>query len=226
MPFRLLFVEDDADFGFMLKQYLEYADFLVDWFDDPRKLHLDASELRQYDLAILDVMMPTSSGFHLGQELRQVYPELPLIFLTAKDQKIDRLTGLKIGADDYLSKPCDPEELILRIQNIIKRSKPHLPLMDKIVLGTYLYYPNQLILEHASGQQQLTEREAKLLSFLISHKEELISREAILEKVWDNADFFSGRSMDVFISRLRKYLIHDPSLQIQSIRSVGFKVRF
>lgn len=222
---KILLVEDDADFGFMLKQYLEYSQFEVDLYADPREVPIDYTALCKYDLAVLDVMMPYISGFALAQQINQSIPALPLVFLTAKDQKIDKLTGLKIGADDYLTKPCDPEELILRIQNIIKRTTSRKTVQEYLQLGSYQYDAANMLLIHAQGNEQLTEREAALLRYLYDNKDRIISREEILQHIWDNNDFFTGRSMDVFISRLRKYLQRDPSLQIQAIRSVGFKVK-
>jgi len=223
---KLLLVEDDADFGFMLKQYLEFSQFEVDLFSDPRQIEQDITFLDKYDLAILDVMMPYISGFTLASQITKAFPDLPIIFLTAKDQKIDKLTGLKIGADDYLTKPCDPEELILRIQNIIKRTKANKTEQANIQIGTYAYNAANMLLMHANGNLQLTEREARLLNYLYLNKGRIISREEILQAIWENDDFFSGRSMDVFISRLRKYLQYDPSLNIQAIRSIGFKVNW
>ncbi len=223
---KILLVEDDVDFGFMLKQYLGYADFDVNWINDPLLVQGDIAGLNQYDIIILDVMMPHISGFSLAKEIRSIYPELPLLFLTAKNQKIDKLTGLKIGADDYITKPCDPEELILRIRNIIRRSKQSSNHIQSIGIGLYTFYPQNLILSTTESQIQLTDRESKLLSFLLDHKDRLITREEILDNVWETNDFFTGRSMDVFISRLRKYLQQDPSLSIQSIRGIGFKVFF
>lgn len=221
---KLVLVEDDADFGFMLKQYLEFSQFEVDLIDDPRQVEQDITSLNKYDLAILDVMMPHISGFMLASQITKTFPDLPIIFLTAKDQKIDKLTGLKIGADDYLTKPCDPEELILRIHNIIKRTSSNKTGQMVLHIGTYQYDPANMLLIHTQGNQQLTEREAGLLNYLYQNKERIISREEILQAIWENDDFFSGRSMDVFISRLRKYLHHDPTLNIQAIRSIGFKV--
>jgi len=226
MKYKLLLIEDDADFGFMLKQYLEFSEFKVDLISDPRSLEIDFHVLNDYDLVILDIMMPYISGFKLANEINKCIPELPLIFLTAKDQKIDKLTGLKIGADDYLTKPCDPEELILRVQNIIKRSQHRTYKSSTMSIGDYIFDQSNMMLIHPKGNQQLTEREAKLLNYLYANKDHLISRDEILQNVWDNSDFFTGRSMDVFISRLRKYLQNDPKLSIQSIRSVGFKILF
>ncbi|WP_313267560.1 response regulator transcription factor [Sphingobacterium sp.] len=222
---KLLLVEDDSDFGFMLKQYLELSTFTIDWIAQPKDLTENFQQLADYDLVILDVMLPQISGFSLAKEINALYPALPFIFLTAKEQKIDKLTGLKIGADDYVTKPCDPEELLLRIQNILKRNQKN-STPKSISIGTYLFHPEQLLLSHSSEHYKLTEREAQLLLFLWQHNGQLVTREEILEKVWGNADFFTGRSMDVFITRIRKYLSLDPSLSISSNRGVGFTVQF
>ncbi|WP_333886249.1 response regulator transcription factor [Sphingobacterium siyangense] len=222
---KILLVEDDPDFGFMLKQYLELSTFAIDWIAQPNDLTENFQQLADYDLVILDVMLPQISGFSLAKEINALYPTLPFIFLTAKEQKIDKLTGLKIGADDYVTKPCDPEELLLRIQNILKRNqKNNTP--KSIAIGRYLFHPEQLLLSHTLEQFKLTEREAQLLLFLWQHNGQLVTREEILEKVWGNADFFTGRSMDVFITRIRKYLSLDPNLGISSNRGVGFTIQF
>ncbi|MGJ1272122.1 response regulator transcription factor [Sphingobacterium siyangense] len=222
---KILLVEDDPDFGFMLKQYLELSTFAIDWIAQPNDLTENFQQLADYNLVILDVMLPQISGFSLAKEINALYPTLPFIFLTAKEQKIDKLTGLKIGADDYVTKPCDPEELLLRIQNILKRNQKN-STPKSIAIGSYLFHPEQLLLSHASKQYKLTEREAQLLLFLWQHKDQLVTREEILEKVWGNADFFTGRSMDVFITRIRKYLSLDPNLSISSNRGVGFTIQF
>lgn len=225
MKNKLLLVEDDPDFGFMLKQYLELSDFSVDWISQPSDLTVDFQKLRGYDLIIFDVMLPQVSGFTLAKEINTLFPSLPFIFLTAKEQQIDKLTGLKIGADDYMTKPCDPEELLLRLQNILKRNQKHSS-PNAIPIGAYLFLPEQLLLNHSLEQYKLTEREAQLLLFLYQHNGQLVTREDILEKVWGNVDFFTGRSMDVFITRIRKYLSRDPNLRINSNRGVGFTVHF
>ncbi|WP_313184935.1 response regulator transcription factor [Sphingobacterium siyangense] len=222
---KILLVEDDPDFGFMLKQYLELSTFAIDWIAQPNDLTENFQQLADYDLVILDVMLPQISGFSLAKEINALYPALPFIFLTAKEQKIDKLTGLKIGADDYVTKPCDPEELLLRIQNILKRNQKN-SIPKSIAIGSYVFHPEQLLLSHTLEQFKLTEREAQLLLFLWQHNGQLVTREEILEKVWGNADFFTGRSMDVFITRIRKYLSLDPNLSISSNRGVGFTVQF
>ncbi|MFD2906318.1 response regulator transcription factor [Sphingobacterium anhuiense] len=221
---KLLLIEDDADFGFMLQHYLQLSGYDVHWMQSPAELLL-AENILPYDLLILDVMLPVKSGFTLAQEIKEYYPEVPFIFLTAKEQKIDKITGLKIGADDYLTKPCDPEELVLRIQNILKRNKKN-DQITSITLGSYQFFPQRLLLTHPLEQFKLTEREAKLLQFLCQRNGSLVTREEILQQVWGNSDFFNGRSMDVFITRLRKYLKHDLNLHITSSRGVGFNISF
>lgn len=221
---KLLLIEDDADFGFMLQHYLQLSGYDVHWVQNPAELLLTEMIL-SYDLLIIDVMLPVKSGFTLAQEIKEHAPEVPFIFLTAKEQKIDKITGLKIGADDYITKPCDPEELVLRIQNILKRNKKE-DQITSLSIGTYHFFPKRLLLTHPLQQFKLTEREAKLLLFLCQRNGSLVTREEILQQVWGNSDFFNGRSMDVFITRLRKYLKHDLNLHITSSRGVGFTVSF
>ena len=224
MKYNILLVEDDEDFGFMLKQYLELSGLEVRLIAHPQEAEALLDQDFTFHLAILDVMMPYMSGFTLAQKILSRYPGFPFIFLTAKDQKIDKLTGLKIGADDYITKPCDPEELVLRIQNIVRRSQPVLPVAE-VRIGTYVFDRSNFLLIHPLETFRLTEREVNLLSYLWSQNRQLVTREQILEQVWGTTDFFTGRSMDVFISRLRKYLSHDPGLQINSVRGIGFDVR-
>ena len=223
---KILLVEDDADFGMILKQYLELSDFEVIWFQNPEDV-LEIIETQfDFQIGILDVMMPNIDGFSLAKHLLKKQANFPILFLTAKNQKIDRLTGLKLGADDYISKPCDPEELVLRIQNILKRSTFLAIPQTEIKIGSYLLNTEKLQLEHPKGKHKLTLKENKLLLFLLNHNHQLLKREVILENLWENTDYFSGRSLDVFISRLRKYFADDDSIKITSIRGVGFEIDF
>ncbi|MBW3519568.1 response regulator transcription factor [Flavobacterium sp. NKUCC04_CG] len=225
MKINLLLIEDDEDFGIILKQYLGLSDFKVTWIKNPLDALALIEEKFDHDIILLDVMMPHLDGFSLAQKIKEKHPNLPFIFLTAKNQKIDRLTGLKIGADDYQTKPCDPDELILRIHNILKRSKPiHLP--KPISIGSYSFDYENLVLLHPNEKIRLTQREADLLQLLIQYNHGLIKRDVILNSIWSSDDYFSGRSMDVFISRLRKYFQYDKSIVIQSIRAVGFEINF
>lgn len=220
----VLLVEDEYDFGFILKQYLEMYEFNVHWYQNPMHALNDFTVVTQYDIAILDVMLPEMDGFTLAKKLQQK-TDFPFLFLTAKNQQIDRILGLKLGADDYISKPCDPEELILRIKNILNR-KGYKSENDEILIGSYIFKPKQLILQHSDTDFQLTEREVSLLLLLTQYNNQVVTREIILQHVWKNTDYFTGRSMDVFISRLRKYLQHDDRIKIQSIRGVGFHIVF
>ena len=225
MKTKILLVEDDADFGLILKHYLELSDFEVDWFQNPA----DVLEILKSDfcfnIGILDIMMPNIDGFSLAKIILKEKPDFPLLFLSAKNQKIDRLTGLKIGADDYIAKPCDPEELILRIKNILKRViSPTLETNFKI--GEYSLDSEKLLLTHSNEKVRLTIREKDLLLYLLKQNKQTIKRDDILDNLWETNDYFTGRSLDVFISRIRKYFRHDEQIKIQSIRGVGFEIDF
>ena len=225
MKTKILLVEDDADFGLILKHYLELSDFEVVWFQNPA----DVLDILKYDfcfnIGILDIMMPNIDGFSLAKIILKEKPNFPLLFLSAKNQKIDRLTGLKIGADDYIAKPCDPEELILRIKNILKRvSSP--PLETNFKIGEYSLDSEKLLLTHRNEKVRLTLREKDLLLYLLKQNKQTIKRDDILDNLWETNDYFTGRSLDVFISRIRKYFRHDEQIKIQSIRGIGFEIDF
>lgn len=220
MP-KILLVEDDLDYGTVMKQYLEISGFEVIWLTTPEKA-MDLLLQTKFSLAVLDIMLPVKDGFSLAKEINNLYPSLPFLFLTAKNQNIDRLMGLKLGASDYISKTCDPEELKLRIDNILKFAQTDNA--EQYKLGTYIFYPAQLKLSHPKENFRLTEREKDLLLLLIQNNRKVISRSFILENIWHSADYFNGRSMDVFITRLRKYFTYDDNIQIISIRGVGFEV--
>ncbi|MCY0979166.1 response regulator transcription factor [Chryseobacterium wangxinyae] len=225
MNTKILLVEDDSDFGMILKQYLELEDFEVVWFQNPEDVVTVLSSDFQYHIGILDIMMPKMDGFSLAKIILKQKPQFPLLFLTAKNQKIDRLKGLKIGADDYLAKPCDPEELILRIKNILKRTAFHSPDPQQKI-GEYILDSDKLLLIHPTGNIRLTIREKDLLIYLLQHNNQMIKRDDILDKLWETNDYFTGRSLDVFISKLRKYLNNDPTIKILSVRGIGFEINF
>ncbi|WP_100076575.1 response regulator transcription factor [Chryseobacterium camelliae] len=224
MKVKILLAEDDPDFGMILKQYLELEDFEVAWFQNPEDLTEVISGPFPYQLGILDIMMPNMDGFSLAKIILKAHPNFPVLFLTAKNQKIDRLTGLKIGADDYIAKPCDPEELVLRIRNVLKRTLPAVE--TKIRIGRYNLDTEKLLLYHPAENIRLTIREQQLLLYLLQHNHKTIKRDDILDSLWETNDYFTGRSLDVFISRLRKYFQHDPEIKIQSLRGIGFEVDF
>jgi DNA-binding response OmpR family regulator len=218
---KILLVEDDIDYGTVMQQYLEISGFEVIWLTTPENT-LDMLKKEKFSLAVLDIMLPVKDGFSLSKEIQMLYPALPFLFLTAKNQNIDRLMGLKSGAADYISKTCDPEELKLRIDNILKYAES--AQTQQYQLGNYSFYPFQLKLTHPKESFRLTERERDLLILLIQNNNKIVHRNVILEKIWHSSDYFSGRSMDVFITRLRKYFIHDDNIQITSIRGIGFEI--
>ena len=221
---KILIVEDDLDLGNLLKQYLELNKFQVHRVFNGIEAREELKK-NTFDILILDVMMPQEDGFTMAEKLQKTHPGLPFLFVTARKMKEDILTGLKLGADDYITKPFDVDELILRIQNILKRNaKPETAKSTSYAFGKFTFEPENLTLKTEKSERTLTEKEAQLLEYLLEHKERIIKREEVLNHLWEEADFFSGRSLDVFISRLRKYLAEDSSVQIESIRGVGFRV--
>lgn len=225
MKTKILLVEDDADFGLILKHYLELSDFEVVWFQNPEEVLEILKSDFCFNIGILDIMMPNIDGFSLAKIILKEKPDFPLLFLSAKNQKIDRLTGLKIGADDYIAKPCDPEELILRIKNILKRVIST-TLETNFKIGEYTLDSEKLLLTHTKEKVRLTIREKDLLLYLLKQNKQTIKRDDILDNLWETNDYFTGRSLDVFISRIRKYFRHDEQIKIQSVRGVGFEIDF
>ncbi|WP_159473319.1 response regulator transcription factor [Chryseobacterium sp. 18068] len=225
MKIKILLAEDDSDFGMILKQYLELEDFEISWFQNPEDILPVLQSDFNFHIGILDIMMPNIDGFSLAKMILKTKPYFPILFLTAKNQKIDRLTGLKIGADDYISKPCDPEELILRIKNILKRTLSS-ETITQYKIGSYILDTEKLLLSHPKEKIRLTIREKDLLLYLLKFNHKTIKRDDILDNLWETNDYFTGRSLDVFISRLRKYFQHDGKIKIQSLRGIGFEIEF
>lgn len=215
----LLLVEDDIDLQKVLAQYLELSGFTV-YTANHGKHGLSVFREQHVDLCILDVMMPVMDGFTLASEIRKLDPAMPVIFLTAKNQKEDRLKGLKIGADDYITKPFEAEELVLRLNNILKRAGKKDPVTAR--LGCLHIKYGELLIEDGQNSFNLTPREAELLKYLVENQNRVVKREDILEELWGQNDYFLGRSMDVFISRLRKYIQSEPSISLETKRGVGF----
>lgn len=224
---KILLVEDDVDFSMVLKQYLELHHFEVITAENG-KTALDLLLKTTFDICVFDVMMPEMDGFALAEKTLQINPDTPFVFLTAKKLKEDKIKGLQLGADDYIVKPFEAEELILRLNNILKRSETNLSRnyeKQKIRLGNYLFDTNRMCLELEGNVQQLTEKEAALIHYFYHHKNQLIKREQILKAIWNTDDFFSGRSMDVYISKIRKYLQDDSRISIESIRFIGIEFK-
>jgi DNA-binding response OmpR family regulator len=225
MKKHILLAEDDFDYASILKQYLEFSGFDVTWAKDGKEA-LKLFPATQPDICVFDVMMPQMDGFTLAEKVVDNYPETPFIFLTAKSMKEDKIKGLRLGADDYIVKPFEVEELILRITNILKRvqkTAPQHTTDKKFKIGQYLFDSENYLLTHENITHRITEKEAHLIQFLYASKNKLVKREDILKEIWGNDDFFSGRSMDVFISRLRKYFSEDPAISIPSVRGLGFE---
>ena len=216
---KVLIAEDDRDFGNILAQYVTMNGFDVTLGRDGNEAW-ELFSTDKPDLCVLDVMMPELDGFSLAEKIKDIDPDLPLIFLTAKSLKDDIIRGLKIGADDYITKPFDPEVLILRINNILKRAYSSSNDEYKISQTTLKY--NNLELVCPDSRVKLTLKEAQLLKYLIINKNKILAREDILTEIWGEDDYFLGRSMDVFISRLRKYVTTDKSIDIRTVRGTGF----
>jgi len=220
---KILLAEDDADFAGVLKMYLEIHGYAVTYCKDGEEA-LQLSQKETFDICILDVMMPRLDGFTLAEKMNT---DNPFIFLTARKLKEDKIKGLKLGADDYIVKPFEVDELVLRIGNILKRSEKrnNSTNQDIITIGNYTLDTKRLELKLKDAIQQLTIKEAALVTYLYHNKNRLLKREEILKAIWQNDDFFSGRSMDVYISRLRKYFKNDPAIRIESVRHIGLEFK-
>ncbi|MEA9414530.1 response regulator transcription factor [Flavobacterium sp. PL02] len=224
---KILLAEDDSDFANVLKQYLELYDYDVTWAENGQEA-LAIFQTTTFDICVFDVMMPIIDGFTLAEKIIKINPEVPFIFLTARKLKEDKIIGLKLGADDYIVKPFEAEELILRLNNILKRSQQKTPLFsetNELQIGSYLFDTKRLSLRKDNKNQQLTEKEAALIHFFYTHKNQMLKREQILKSIWKNDDFFSGRSMDVYISKIRKYFKDDSRISIDSIRNIGLEFK-
>jgi DNA-binding response OmpR family regulator len=222
---NILLAEDDTDFALVLKQYLELYGYSVIWAKDGDEA-LQLFQNATFSICIFDVMMPKIDGFTLAEKIIKINPETPFIFLTAKKMKEDKIKGLKLGADDYIVKPFEADELVLRINNILKRTeKSKVSISEKIKIGSYIFDSSRFELILNNQIQRVTEKEAALLLFLYQNKNCLLKREEILKSLWGTDDFFSGRSMDVYISKLRKYLSNDPNISIESIRNIGLELK-
>ncbi len=222
---RILLVEDDTNFGSILTSYLELADYDVTLQTDGKQ-GLAAFRKEIYDLCILDIMMPEMDGFTLAREIKKLNDSIPIIFLTAKTLKEDVLEGFRIGADDYLIKPFDSEVLLYKLAAILKR-KIDAAGQDKITefsLGKFKFDTRLRTLTIESQAITLSPKEAGLLKLLCSSKDGILSRKEALQKIWGTEDYFTTRSMDVFMARIRKYLKADPDIEIVNIHGNGFRI--
>ncbi|TDH19841.1 response regulator transcription factor [Segetibacter sp. 3557_3] len=223
--YKILLCEDDTNLGMVLKNYLELNDYDVVLERDGR-LGLAAFQREKFDICLLDVMMPNMDGFTLAEEIRDVDPDIPLFFLSAKTMKDDIIQGYKLGADDYITKPFDSEVLLLKIKVILKRNEEENKINENIQfdLGSYHFNPKLRQLSRGTVTNTLSPKENELLKMLAEHKNDLLPREQALKKIWGSDTYFNGRSMDVYIAKLRKYLKDDPDIEIVNIHGNGFRL--
>ena len=220
--YKVFYVEDDETLAFLTKDSLEMNHFLVTHFANGESA-LENFANNEYDICVLDIMVPKKDGFQIATAIRDINNEIPIIFLSAKTMKEDRIMGLKIGADDYLVKPFSIEELVLKLDIFLQRSKKNVAEKKYLQVGKYKF--DTLNYELISGDEKisLTLRENDLLKLFIQNPHRVLKREEILKSLWGNDDYFMGRSLDVFISRLRKILADDKNIVIENLHSIGFK---
>lgn len=228
MKKKILYVEDDPNLAFATKDNLEQFDYdIVHAQDGAEALELFGKQ--HFDICVLDVMLPKMDGFTLAENIRKSDSQVPILFLTARALQEDKIKGLQLGGDDYITKPFSIEELRLRIDVFLRRSKPSLISEEKKDIGkvgAYTFDFDKLTLSINGSVQNLTFREGEVLKYLAERVNQVIRRDDLLKAIWGDDDYFMGRSLDVFISRLRKYLSQDPEIKIDNIHGVGFKMRW
>ncbi|AZA79152.1 DNA-binding response regulator [Chryseobacterium sp. G0186] len=218
---KILYAEDDQTIAFLIQDSLEtYYD--INCYSDGRSA-LEAFNIQSFDICLLDIMMPELNGFEVAEQIRSKNSDIPIIFISAKALKEDRIKGLKIGADDYLVKPFSIEELILKIEVFLKRSKKTTTSSSNYKVGKYDFDPKNYTLQDAIHTISLTQRESELLLYFIRNKNTVLKRQDILKAIWGDDDYFMGRSLDVFISRLRKVLAEEQNILIENLHGIGFR---
>ena len=220
---RILLAEDDASLGFIIKDNLELASYHVELCEDGISAW-KAFTAGSFDLCILDVMLPGKDGFSIAADIRRQNEQVPILFLTARAMKDDRITGFKTGGDDYITKPFSIEELLLRIEVFLKRSKSVVNTRPVYSLGAFVLDHNNLTLSIGDEEIVLTQKEGDILMMFCQNVGIVLKREDILNKIWGDDDYFTGRSLDVFISRIRKYLKQDTNIEIINQHGIGFKL--
>ncbi len=220
---KILLVEDDLNLGFVIQDNLKQAGYKVHLSQDGKE-GLNAFNEENYQLCLFDVMLPKKDGISLAEDVRKINPEMPIIFLTAKSQTEDKIKGFRAGADDYITKPFSMDELLLRIEALLKRSGGLFKSKDEHQLGKYLFNVSNYTLTWGDQSKKLTKKEAEILKILTEQKGKVVERELILNMVWGDDSYFNGRSLDVFITKLRKYLKEDESIAIKNIHGVGFSL--
>ena len=223
---KILLTEDDPNLGMLLQEYLQAKDFMVDLAKNGEEGIKFFLEKGNYDMCILDVMMPKKDGFSLAREIRMKDKEVPIVFLTAKSMKEDTIQGFKVGADDYITKPFSMEELLMRMRAILRRFGKQEPdsQVNSFQVGVYNFDSQTNILAVNDTKNKLTTKESELLKLLCQNKNQSVSRSFALKLIWGDDSYFNARSMDVYITKLRKHLREDPSLQIMNMHGEGFKL--
>jgi len=223
----ILLLEDDENLGFVTKDKLQEEGYFVKLCTDGEQA-VKSIQTEHVDICLLDIMLPKMDGFTVGKIIKEKDERIPILFVTARAQKEDKIKGLKLGADDYITKPFDFDELTLRIANILTRSKQQKKIKDNLPkvhqIGEYTFNVNNQFLERNGKRQKLTKKETDLLQLLSLNINEVVNREEALVEVWGVNDYFSGRSMDVYISKIRKFLNKDLKIEIINIHGVGFKL--
>jgi DNA-binding response OmpR family regulator len=220
---RILLAEDDLNLGILLVDYLETASFEIILCRDG-EVALKTFQVNRFDLCLLDVMMPKMDGFTLANEIRIIDKNIPIIFITAKSLKQDKLKGYNLGADDYITKPFDEEELLWKIKAVIRRIKENKEesQSEVISIGKYIFDFNNQSLSLNGITKRITEKESDILNYLYKNRNKVLKREDILKELWGENDYFLGRSLDVFITKIRKYIKDDSNLSIENVFGVGF----
>ncbi|MGD1845039.1 MAG: response regulator transcription factor [Salibacteraceae bacterium] len=222
---NILLVEDDLNLGFVVQDNLKFAGYNVTLEKDGESAY-KTFFAKDFDLCILDVMLPLKDGFSLAEDMRKLNEDIPILFLTAKSMPEDKVRGFKAGGDDYLTKPFNIEELTLRLEAILKRTRTTSSpkQKDAFEIGAFSFEFRNMRLLHGEEEKALTKKEANLLRLLCLHRDSVLERDMALNLIWGSDDYFLGRSMDVFITKLRKYLRADPRIQIQNVHGVGFRL--
>lgn len=220
---KVLLAEDDIQLGFVIKDNLEEAGYEIELCRDGQTA-IDKFDKKEFDICLLDVMMPNKDGFTVAKKIRQQSDVVPVLFLTAKSMEEDKLKGFQTGADDYITKPFSMKELIARMEVFLRRTrKMHSETTEEFAIGKLRFSFTDLKLDTPAGSFSLTQREADLLKFLCQHPNKVLKREEVLTHVWGKDDYFLGRSMDVFMAKLRKHFKSDPDIVLETIHGIGFR---
>lgn len=225
--YNILLVEDDTNLGFVVNDLLEMEGYTVYWAKDGEDGLKAFAEFKPH-LCVLDIMLPKKDGYTLGGEIKQKNAQIPIIFLTARGMETDRVKGFQAGADDYITKPFSNQEFILRVKAVLNRCYANNQLAEarnEYAIGKFTFIPNNLTLSLDEQEKRLTQKEADVLKLFCQNLNETVKRELILSTVWGNTDYFTGRSLDVFISKLRKYLKADERISIENVHGVGFRLK-